>query len=82
MTTLHWVLLISVVLLLGFGGYLLVRWRNRPQEAEAFHFSCPRCRQRLRYLLKQAGHSGMCPRCKKPLTFPSVAAHLAPRKRS
>jgi ribosomal protein L37AE/L43A len=70
-TTLVWVVLVAAVGLLSAGGYFWLRSRPRKQTKEAQeHFKCPNCGRRLGYLPRQAGHTGRCPRCRAPLTFP------------
>ena len=69
MTELIWILLAIGAALLGLCGYLFVRLR-RPKEEQVYHFNCPHCRRRIRYLAHQVGHQGMCRRCRRPLTFP------------
>lgn len=62
--------LIVGVPVLAVAGYLFARSRSGPKEVVYEHFNCPHCKRRLRYQQKQAGHSGQCPRCHRPLTFP------------
>jgi uncharacterized paraquat-inducible protein A len=70
MSTTLWIVVIAGVPLVGLGAYLF--WRSQqPRQEQAFeHFKCPHCKQRLRYLPKQAGNQGQCPRCKRSITFP------------
>jgi hypothetical protein len=60
--------------LVGAAAVLALSWwlffHQSPKE-QSFFFRCPACGQKLRYLARKAGRSGMCPRCKKPCTFPS-----------
>jgi hypothetical protein len=53
----------------GLGGYWY--FRSRPAEEEPYyHFQCPNCQRKLRFRARKAGQPGMCPRCRKPCTFP------------
>ena len=53
------------------GGYLLRRRKGHLRAAAAYlHFRCPGCRRRLRFLARQAGHSGECSHCGRGLVFP------------
>jgi DNA-directed RNA polymerase subunit RPC12/RpoP len=72
MGTFGWVVLVGVVGLLSAGGYLWLRARPRkqPKQEPQEHFKCPNCGRRLGYNARQAGHTGRCPRCRHPLTFP------------
>ena len=72
MGPLTWILVVGVVALGAGGGYLFLRGRRGPAKEEYEHFSCPSCRQRLRYYPRQAGRPGECPRCHKPITFPGT----------
>jgi hypothetical protein len=67
-----WILGAGAVLLVALGGY----WykRSRPAKEEpVYYYVCPGCKRKLKYRSRQMGHSGMCPRCKRPFTFPMVA---------
>ena len=68
-----WIIILVVLVILGAGGYFLLRTRG-PKEEIALYFRCPRCKRRLRYYARQAGHRGMCSNCKEQFTFPSAAA--------
>lgn len=57
----------GIVLLLGAFFFLRPR---APKEAKVLHFNCPGCKRRLGYQPRQAGHTGICPRCGKSLRFP------------
>jgi hypothetical protein len=42
-----------------------------PDPTTTFYvFSCPHCRQRMRYRKVALGGLGQCPRCKRPVRFP------------
>ena len=52
------------------GDYRLMRRKGHLRAAAAYlHFRCPGCRRRLRFLARQAGHSGECSRCGHGLVF-------------
>ena len=65
-------ILLAVAALLAIGGYLFVRSRRPAQEEPYCNFKCPGCGRKLRYRPRQAGNSGMCPRCNKAFTFPAL----------
>lgn len=63
---------LAVVLVLAVGGYFFLH--RRPREDDNFyHFRCPRCKRRLRYLAKQVGHKGKCSNCGGDVLFPPVS---------
>ncbi len=51
-------------------------WSRRPGKASYSSLFCPRCRQKLRYRVSQAGGAGMCPRCLKRCTYPPARQAL------
>jgi hypothetical protein len=59
--------IVALALIVGVIVYLRTR---PPEEVEPLHFNCPNCNRRLRYLPKQAGHKGACPRCRETFVFP------------
>jgi hypothetical protein len=67
-----WIVGILGVLFSG-GFFLYRRFKNSAKEEPVYHFSCPGCRRRLKYLARQAGHRGMCSNCKTNLEFPVPA---------
>jgi hypothetical protein len=68
-------LVVIPVLLLAAGGGFVYWWRMRGErQEEVYHFRCPACKRKLRYVARQVGHRGMCGNCKQPLTFPPVHA--------
>jgi hypothetical protein len=54
------------------GFYLYRRGQEKGEEA-FYHFRCPGCKRRLRFRASQAGHSGQCSHCNKPLIFPPIS---------
>jgi hypothetical protein len=76
----------ATVLLVLAGGALAVagicltlvilRRQRREREQEVHHFRCPGCQRRLRFYLRQVGHSGKCSYCGHKLTFPPVSQAL------
>jgi hypothetical protein len=62
-------LLVIAACAAGVGGYFYFRPRQ-VSEVLYYHFQCPSCQRKLRYRAHKAGHPGMCPRCRKPCTFP------------
>jgi hypothetical protein len=59
------------VLLLGAVVYILY---HPPafKEDTMLYTRCAACKQRLRYRAGLAGETGRCPRCKRPVLFPSL----------
>ena len=70
--SLIWIL-VAVAVMVAVGGFLLFQRSKRPKEEPVYRFQCDGCKRRLKYTARQAGHSGMCPQCKKPLKFPAVS---------
>jgi LPXTG-motif cell wall-anchored protein len=68
------VIIAGVVVLLALGVFLFFRSRRAAaaRDEPYYHFVCTGCNRKLRYRRRQAGHSGMCPRCSRPCTFPPV----------
>lgn len=62
-------LIVGGVLFLAVVTYFFTRKRD-PKPVEYLNLNCPGCKRKLRYLPRQAGHSGTCPRCNKALRFP------------
>jgi len=59
----------------GFGlllalAFWLARIRAAKVEEVSCYFKCPWCQRKLRYLARQGGRKGRCPRCQKDLLFP------------
>ncbi len=53
-------------------GYRFFRSRAAAADDPIMHFNCPGCKRRLGYRARQAGHKGMCPRCRINLIFPVI----------
>ncbi len=69
-----WIGILVAVAAIVAVAIFVVRKRGSQTEGPSYHyFKCPSCSRRLRYLTRQAGHKGLCPTCRKPLTFPVVA---------
>jgi hypothetical protein len=67
-------IIVGVLGLLGTSGIFFYRKRLRSNREEpVYHFNCPGCRRRLKFLARQAGHRGMCANCKTNLEFPVPA---------
>jgi hypothetical protein len=66
------VLTIVLVVFAAAGLFIFLRTRKKSQKDDTYYsFNCPNCHRKLRYRTRQAGHSGMCPRCSTPCTFPA-----------
>lgn len=64
--------LILAAAAVAVGGYFYFVRNRQPEEETYFHFQCPSCQRKLRFRAHKAGHVGMCPRCRKPCTFPAA----------
>jgi hypothetical protein len=62
-------LLLGILVSLAAGVFVFLRWRKPKQEA-VYYFRCPRCRIKLHYYARQAGHQVVCNSCKEKFTFP------------
>ncbi len=60
---------LGVIAALAVGVFLYLRWRHEEEEP-FYHFRCPKCRRRLRYQARQAGHKGQCSNCGNEVMFP------------
>jgi hypothetical protein len=58
--------LMALVLFLG-----RARWGDAADEY--YYFNCGRCRQKIRYRIRQVGLAAICPRCKAAFTYPEVS---------
>jgi RNase P subunit RPR2 len=69
MDTTYVILVIIGALVVAAAVYFFTRTRD-PKAVEYLNLNCPKCKRKLRYLPRQAGHKGACPRCNQPLVFP------------
>ncbi len=71
------VVLIAAVAAVVVSGvvFLFVRMRNK-QDDSFYHFRCPKCKRRLRYLSRQVGHKGKCSNCAGEVVFPPTAMSI------
>lgn len=68
---LSWVLLLGVLgmlAVLGIHGAFGLLRRAEPRH----YFRCRHCQRKFRYGPEQAGHTAMCPCCRRPFTFPGT----------
>jgi hypothetical protein len=72
MVSLLWILLVAGALALIAGGAVLVLRARRPEEEPVCNFKCPHCGRKLRYRGNKAGKAGICPLCRKALTYPAA----------
>jgi hypothetical protein len=63
------VIVVALAALVAGGVFVFLRSRPVPEEP-VLTFACPRCKRKLRFRQRQAGHRGACPRCKGDFTFP------------
>jgi hypothetical protein len=68
------IVLVAVAAGLGVGVYLNLR-RRGPVEEPVYYHLCERCKRKLRYRPRQAGHRGACPRCRHEFLFPPIRAN-------
>jgi DNA-directed RNA polymerase subunit RPC12/RpoP len=54
---------IATAAALAAGSYALIRFRSRA-EPIIYHFRCPNCGQKLRYIADRAGRDAKCSRCR------------------
>lgn len=71
------VLVICVVAAGIIAGIFLVvrRWRSREDDS-FYHFRCPKCKRRLRYLARQVGNNGKCSNCSADVVFPPTSQSI------
>jgi hypothetical protein len=72
-TTLAVLAVPAVLVIAGLVFWLLRRGRRREESAAVYHFRCPGCKRRIRFLSRQVGHKGECSNCGKPVIFPPVS---------
>jgi transcription initiation factor IIE alpha subunit len=60
---------LGAIAALAVGVFVFLRGRVK-KEDPVYHFRCPKCRRRLRYHARQAGHKGKCSNCGNDVTFP------------
>jgi transcription initiation factor IIE alpha subunit len=70
-----------VVVVLGAAAILVTGvvlfLRRRGKEDDSFyHFRCPKCQRRLRYLARQVGHKGKCMNCNGDVIFPPISQSI------
>jgi hypothetical protein len=70
-----------VLVILGVAASIAVGvfvvWRRRPRVDDSFyHFRCPKCKRRLRYVARQVGHKGKCSNCNGDVLFPPVSQSI------
>jgi hypothetical protein len=70
------VVIAAVAAVVATGVVLLfVRLRNREDDS-FYHFRCPKCKRRLRYLARQVGRKGKCSNCAGEVVFPPTAMSI------
>jgi hypothetical protein len=62
-----------------FVWYIWFTRSRAPKEEEIYHFRCPGCLRKLRYMKRQVGHKGLCSYCKQSITFPPLSWSLEGR---
>jgi hypothetical protein len=67
-----WAVLLALAVLAGVAVYRVLRGRSRKVHDTLVNFRCPYCKRRLHFRQSQAGHRGMCPRCKHRIVFPTT----------
>jgi|YelNatPaOPRAMG01_1025707.scaffolds.fasta_scaffold181332_1 LPXTG-motif cell wall-anchored protein len=73
----------TTILLMVFGvaaclvaGVVLFRRRRSKEDDSFYHFRCPKCQRRLRYLARQVGHKGKCSNCSGEVVFPPISQSI------
>ncbi len=62
---------VTLVMALAWGYFGWLRNLGGKGETAYLRLNCPGCDRRLRYRADQVGQLGKCPRCKRPIFFPS-----------
>jgi hypothetical protein len=71
------VVLVILGVVAGLVAGVFLVWRRRPRVDDTFyHFRCPKCKRRLRYLSRQVGHKGKCSNCSGDVLFPPIAQSI------
>ena len=71
------VVLVIVGVAAGLVAGVVLIWRRRPRVDDTFyHFRCPKCKRRLRYLSRQVGHKGKCSNCSGDVLFPPITQSI------
>ncbi len=69
------VVVVGVLAALVTGVVLFLR--RRPKEDDSYyHFRCPKCKRRIRYVTRQVGHKGKCSNCGGDVIFPPIAQSI------
>jgi uncharacterized paraquat-inducible protein A len=63
------IFLVGTVAIVTVGGYLWSTRRPRGEQEQRW-WCCPHCDRKLRYPSTRAGHTALCPGCKRRLTLP------------
>jgi hypothetical protein len=71
MELLFWIVLVGAPIVLLAGGCLVLLRGRSTREEPVCNFLCPHCERKLRYRGQKAGKAGICPLCRRPLTYPS-----------
>jgi len=68
------VVIVIVGVVAGIAAGAFVVWWRRPRVDDSFyHFRCPKCKRRIRYMVRQVGHKGKCSNCSGDVLFPPVS---------
>lgn len=60
------------VIALMFAIWIVARPRTYTPEEEFIYHFCESCNQKIRYRERQIGLMALCPRCKRPFTYPEL----------
>lgn len=69
------VVIAGVSAVLVAGVVLFLRGRGREDDS-FYHFRCPKCKRRLRYMSKQVGRKGKCSNCAVEVIFPPTSQSI------
>jgi hypothetical protein len=76
MDTTMMIVILGVAAGLGAGVFLVLRSRRSKEDDSIYHFRCPKCQRRLRYLARQVGHKGKCNHCSREVLFPPTSQSI------
>lgn len=70
------VVVVAIVAVILIAGIVLFLMRRKKEDDAFYHFRCPKCKRRLRYLSKQVGRKGKCSNCASEVVFPPTSQSI------